>query len=85
MGDCCLLQVSKLTLLMITWRQVDYEEDGSGSGGYAKEMSKEWHAAARAMLTKQCEEADVVITTALIPGEVSAGSLYRYALIVFNY
>lgn len=48
--------------------EVDYQEDGSGAGGYAKEMSKEWHAAARAMLTKQCEEVDIVITTALIPG-----------------
>jgi NAD(P) transhydrogenase len=48
--------------------QVPYQEDGSGAGGYAKEMSKEWHAAARQMLTKQCEEVDIVITTALIPG-----------------
>lgn len=48
--------------------EVDYQEDGSGAGGYAKEMSKEWHAAARAMLTKQCAECDIVITTALIPG-----------------
>ena len=43
--------------------EVDYQEDGSGAGGYAKEMSKEWHAAARAMLTKQCAECDIVITT----------------------
>lgn len=48
--------------------EVDFEEDGSGAGGYAKEMSAEWHAAARAMLTKQCEDVDVIITTALIPG-----------------
>lgn len=48
--------------------EVDFEEDGSAAGGYAKEMSKEWHAAARDMLTKQCEEVDIVITTALIPG-----------------
>jgi len=47
---------------------VDYEEDGSGAGGYAKEMSPEWHAAARAMLTKQCQDVDIIITTALIPG-----------------
>jgi len=48
--------------------EVDYQEDGSGAGGYAKEMSKEWHAAAAKMLAKQCEEVDIVITTALIPG-----------------
>ena len=49
-----------------TFLKVDFEEDGSGAGGYAKEMSAEWHAAAREMLTKQCEEVDVVVTTALI-------------------
>lgn len=48
--------------------EVDYQEDGSGTGGYAKEMSKEWHAAAAKMLAKQCEEVDIVITTAAIPG-----------------
>lgn len=47
---------------------VDYQEDGSAAGGYAKEMSPEWHAAARAMLTEQCKEVDMIITTALIPG-----------------
>ena len=51
--------------------EVDYQEDGSGAGGYAKEMSKEWHAAAREMLTKQCEDVDIVITTALIPGRAA--------------
>ena len=51
-----------------TFLTVDFEEDGSGAGGYAKEMSKEWHAAARAMLTEQCKDVDIVITTALIPG-----------------
>jgi NAD(P) transhydrogenase len=48
--------------------KVDFKEDGSGAGGYAKEMSAEWHAAAREMLLKQCGEVDVVVTTALIPG-----------------
>mmetsp|Transcript_15752 Transcript_15752/g.38616 ORF Transcript_15752/g.38616 Transcript_15752/m.38616 type:complete len:1103 (+) Transcript_15752:2226-5534(+) len=52
-----------------TFLKVDYEEAGEGAGGYAKEMSAEWHAAARAMLRKQCEEVDVIITTALIPGK----------------
>lgn len=31
-------------------------------------MSKEWHAAARDMLAKQCADIDILITTALIPG-----------------
>ena len=51
-----------------TFLKVDFEEDGSGAGGYAKEMSAEWHAAAAAMLAKQCAEVDIVVTTALIPG-----------------
>jgi NAD(P) transhydrogenase len=51
--------------------EVNFQEDGSGSGGYAKEMSKEWHAAAREMLTKQCQDVDIVITTALIPGRTA--------------
>jgi len=51
--------------------EVDFAEDGSGSGGYAKEMSKEWHAAAARMLSKQCEEVDIVITTAAIPGRTA--------------
>ncbi len=48
--------------------QVNYQEDGSAAGGYAKEMSPGWHAAAREMLTQQCKEVDIIITTALIPG-----------------
>lgn len=54
-----------------TFLDVDYQEDGSGAGGYAKAMSKEWHAAARDMLTKQCADVDIVITTALIPGRTA--------------
>lgn len=47
--------------------KVPYEEDGSGSGGYAKEMSDEYKAAEQAMLKEACADADVLITTALIP------------------
>jgi NAD(P) transhydrogenase len=48
--------------------KVQMEEDGSGAGGYAKEMSPEWFQAADDMLLKECAEMDVIITTALIPG-----------------
>ncbi len=48
--------------------EVEVEEDGSGAGGYAKEMSAEWFAAADKMLLEQCKSIDVIITTALIPG-----------------
>ena len=43
-------------------------EDGSGQGGYAKEMSPEWFAAAERMLLEECKAFDIIITTALIPG-----------------
>ena len=48
---------------------MEFVQTGPGGGGYAKEMSAEWHAAANAMLTKKMEEVDIVITTALIPGK----------------
>ena len=34
--------------------KVPYEEDGSGAGGYAKEMSDEYKAAERQMLLDAC-------------------------------
>lgn len=48
---------------------VDLVEDGSGSGGYAKEMSPEFIAAEMALFRAQAEEVDIIITTALIPGK----------------
>ena len=48
---------------------VDLEEDGSGSDGYAKVMSKEFIAAEMALFKEQAAEVDVIITTALIPGK----------------
>jgi len=49
--------------------KVDYEEEGSGGGGYAKVMSEGFQAAQRAMYAKQASEVDIIITTALIPGK----------------
>ena len=48
--------------------RVDFQEDGSAAGGYAKEMSPEWFAAAEAMLLAECADTNVIITTAKIPG-----------------
>ena len=48
--------------------KVDYEEEGSGGGGYAKVMSEGFLAAQRAMYAQQAKDADIIITTALIPG-----------------
>ena len=49
--------------------EVNIEEDGSGSGGYAKEMSPEFIAAEMELFRQQCADCDIVITTALIPGK----------------
>ena len=49
--------------------RVDYEEEGSGGGGYAKVMSEGFQKAQREMYAKQAREADIIITTALIPGK----------------
>ncbi|KAL5347198.1 hypothetical protein ACLOAV_007507 [Pseudogymnoascus australis] len=51
--------------------EVDMEEDGSGGGGYAKVMSKEFIAAEMKLFLEQCKEVDIVITTALIPGKLA--------------
>ena len=45
------------------------KEDGSGAGGYAKEMSKEFYDAEMKLFMEQCKEVDIIITTALIPGK----------------
>lgn len=49
--------------------EVSTSEDGSAAGGYAKEMSAEWFAAAEKMLLEECKHFDVIITTAQIPGK----------------
>jgi NAD(P) transhydrogenase subunit alpha len=44
-------------------------EDGTGQGGYAKEMSTAYHDAEVALFSAQSKDVDVIITTALIPGK----------------
>jgi NAD(P) transhydrogenase len=48
--------------------EVDFQEDGAGQGGYAKEMSKEFIEAEMKLFMEQAREVDIIITTALIPG-----------------
>uniref|UniRef100_A0A673A8G3 proton-translocating NAD(P)(+) transhydrogenase n=1 Tax=Sphaeramia orbicularis TaxID=375764 RepID=A0A673A8G3_9TELE len=48
--------------------EVDFKESGEGQGGYAKEMSKEFIEAEMKLFAKQCQDVDIVISTALIPG-----------------
>ena len=49
--------------------KVDYEEEGGGSGGYARVMSEGFQKAQREMYARQAKDADIIITTALIPGK----------------
>ena len=49
--------------------EVDYQEEGTGVGGYAKVMSEGYQKAQREMYAKQAKEVDIIITTALIPGK----------------
>ena len=48
--------------------EVDVQEEGSGTGGYAKEMSQEFHEAEMRLFLEQCRDVDIIIATALIPG-----------------
>ena len=48
---------------------VEYVEEGSGVGGYAKVMSEGFQKAQAAVFARQAKEVDVIITTALIPGK----------------
>ena len=45
------------------------DEDGTGEGGYAKTMSKEFIDAEMALFLEQAKEVDIIVTTALIPGK----------------
>ena len=47
---------------------LEFEEDGSGEGGYAKPASPEFIEKEMQLFRDQASEIDIVITTALIPG-----------------
>ncbi|MEL7071449.1 MAG: Re/Si-specific NAD(P)(+) transhydrogenase subunit alpha [Cyanobacteria bacterium J06581_3] len=49
--------------------ELTFEEDGTGSGGYAKTMSPEFIAAEMELFAEQAKDVDIIITTALIPGK----------------
>ncbi|ERS98718.1 NAD(P) transhydrogenase [Sporothrix schenckii 1099-18] len=56
------------------------EEDGSGAGGYAKEMSKAFHDAEMKLFSEQAKDVDIIITTALIPGKPAPKLLPTYVI-----
>jgi NAD(P) transhydrogenase subunit alpha len=49
--------------------ELDFKEDGEGTGGYAKVMSPEFIKAEMELFAKQAREVDIIVTTALIPGK----------------
>ena len=49
--------------------EVDSEEDNSAEGGYAKQVSKEFLAKQREVLTERISVSNCVISTALVPGK----------------
>lgn len=57
--------------------EVDFKESGEGQGGYAKVMSKEFIESEMKLFAKQCQEVDIVISTALIPGTPRQHALVR--------
>ncbi|MSQ99839.1 MAG: Re/Si-specific NAD(P)(+) transhydrogenase subunit alpha [Gammaproteobacteria bacterium] len=50
---------------------VDYQEEGTGVGGYAKAMSEGFQKAQRNTFANQAKDVDIIITTALIPGKAA--------------
>ena len=51
--------------------ELDTKEDTEDKGGYAKELSKESHEKELALIAQHAKAADIVITTAQIPGKPS--------------
>ena len=48
---------------------LEFKEEGSGTGGYAKVMSPEFIKAEMELFAQQAKEVDIIVTTALIPGK----------------
>jgi len=53
------------------WIDVDFKEDGSGAGGYAKESSSAFQEFQWKVFAKYMKVCNIVITTAAIPGRPS--------------
>jgi len=52
-----------------TFVEVDSQETGEASGGYAKEMSDDYKARQAAKIKEVLQKSDIAISTALIPGK----------------
>ena len=59
---------------------VDFDEEGTGQGGYAKVMSEAFMDAERKLFEELARETDIIITTALIPGKPAPYLITEQAL-----
>lgn len=66
--DTRLVVKEQVASLGAEFLELDFAEDGSGQGGYAKVMSDEFIKAEMALFAEQAKDVDIIITTALIPG-----------------
>ena len=64
--------------------EVEIHEDGSGAGGYAKEMSKEFIDAEMKLFLEQAKDVDIIVTTAQIPGKPSPKLLLEEAVMAMK-
>ncbi|NQZ50777.1 MAG: Re/Si-specific NAD(P)(+) transhydrogenase subunit alpha [Moritella sp.] len=58
----------QITSLGAEFLEVDFDESAGSGDGYAKVMSEDYKAQEQKMLAEQVADADIIITTALIPG-----------------
>ncbi|MEY4631057.1 MAG: hypothetical protein RIQ81_1177 [Pseudomonadota bacterium] len=58
----------QITSMGAEFLELNFHEDGTGEGGYAKVMSPEFIKAEMDLFAAQAKEVDIIITTALVPG-----------------
>ena len=57
--------------------RIDVEESGPSATGYAKEMGEDFNRKAAELYAEQAKDVDIVVTTALIPGEARSAADHR--------
>jgi NAD(P) transhydrogenase subunit alpha len=67
--DTRLVVKEQIESLGAEFLELNFAEDGTGEGGYAKVMSDEFIKAEMELFATQAKEVDIIITTALIPGK----------------
>jgi NAD(P) transhydrogenase subunit alpha len=58
----------QITSMGAEFLELNFKEDGTGEGGYAKVMSPGFIKAEMELFAKQAKDVDIIISTALIPG-----------------